>query len=113
MTGEMDLSHLAQREVCKIICGGVALVRRGYEDVVDVEQQSAPAAPGQRAKKVSLRHRGFAEGDICRRVFQQDRSADGVLDLVDVVLDARQGRLSVRQRQEVIEVGGLVRRPGE
>ena len=57
MAGKMDLSYIAQREVGQIVYGGEALVRCGYKDVVDVEQQSAPAAPDKRAKKVRLGHR--------------------------------------------------------
>src|SRR5260370_42322207 len=64
MAGQMDLAHMAQWEVGQIVYGGVTLVRCGYEDVVDVEQQSAPAAPDKRAKKVHLGHRGFAEGNV-------------------------------------------------
>src|SRR5262245_49075591 len=56
MAGQMDLSYVAQRELGQIIHGGEALVCCGYEDVVDVEQQSAPAAPDKRAKKVRLGH---------------------------------------------------------
>ena len=83
------------------------------EDVVDVEQQAAAGAPDQLPKEFGLAHRRFREDHIGRRVLEQDRAADGLLHFVDMIGDARERRLGVGQRQQIVEVGRLVRRPGE
>jgi len=38
---------------------------------------------------------------------------DRVLDFVDVIADLRERRLGVGQRQQIVEIRVLVRRPGE
>ena len=63
-------------------------------------------------KSVSLSGQ-FAERDIGRRIFEQHSSADGFLDLVDVIAYDRKRRRGIGQRQQVVEIGRLVRRPGE
>src|SRR5882724_10354189 len=41
MPGEMDFPDMAQREVSEIACSGIAVIRRGYEGIVYIEQQAA------------------------------------------------------------------------
>ena len=65
------------------------------------------------ADEIRFAHRRFVEQDIGRGIFEQQRPADGLLDLVDVVAHRRERRLRVGQRQQVVEIDGLVRRPGE
>ena len=53
------------------------------------------------------------EDDIGRRVLEQDRAADRLLHFVDVIGDACERRPRVGQRQQVVEIGRVVGRPGE
>ena len=89
------------------------MVRGRDEHVVDVQQQTASGSAGDRANEVGLAHGRFAKGDIGRWIFEQHPPADGFLDLVDVIAHGRKRRRGIGQRQEVVEIGRLVRRPGE
>ena len=113
MPGEMDLAHMLERKIGEIGERGVAVIGGRDEDVVDVEQQAASGAPDKLADEIRLAHRRFREDDIGRRVLEQDRAADRLLHLVDVIGDARKRRLRVGQRQQIVEIGRVVGRPGE
>ena len=65
-----------------------------------------------RRKSVSLSVES-RKHQVGRRVLEQDRPADRVLHLGDVVGDARERRRRVGQRQQVVEEGRRVRRPGK
>ena len=113
MAGEMDLADARQRKVGEILRGGETVIGRGDEHVVDVEQQRRIRCARRRADEIGLAHRRVAKGDIGRRVFQQDRPPDRFLHLIDMIADVAERRLGVGQRQQIVEIAGLVRRPGE
>ena len=76
-------------------------------------KQAAAGAPDQLPDEVRLAHRRFREDDIGRRVLEQDRAADRLLHLVDMIGDTGERRLRVGERQQIVEIGRVVRRPGE
>src|SRR5882724_5392608 len=113
MTGEMNLADARERKIREIFARREAVIGGGYEDIVDVEQQAASGTPGNRADEVRLAHRRFAKGEIGRWVFKQERPADRLLHFVDMIADPAECRLGVGQRQQIVEIDGLMRRPGE
>ena len=113
VAGKVDLSHLRKREVRKILERGKTMVRGRDKDVVDVQQQAASCSAGDRTNEVGFAHGRFAKGDISRRIFEQYPPADRLLDFVDVIAHRGKRRFRIGQRQEIVEIGRLVRRPSE
>src|SRR5580700_6058862 len=68
---------------------------------------------GDRPDEVGLAHRRGSESDIGRWIFDQDTTSDRVLHLLNMLAHMRECGLRVRQRQQVVEIGRLVCRPGE
>ncbi len=109
----MNFADCRERKVGEIRARREAVVGRRHEDIVDVEQQAAAGAPRDGADEIRLAHRRFAEQDIGRRIFKQQRPADRLLHLVDVIAHRRERRFRVGQRQQVVEIDALVSRPGQ
>src|ERR1700730_3340978 len=95
MTGEMNLADESERKVGQIVQRRETVIGSRHEDVVDVEQQATSGTPRDTADEIGLAHRGLAERDIGRRVFEQHGPADRFLNLVDVVADPAKRRLAV------------------
>src|SRR5216683_7150592 len=113
MAGEMNLADTCERKVGQIVQRRETVIGSGHEDIVDVEQQAASGTPRHAADEIRLAHRGLGKRDIGRRILEQHRPADRFLNLGDVVADPKERRFGVGQRQEIVEIGGLMRRPGE
>ena len=96
MAGKVNLADPRERKVGEIVQRREAMIGRGYEDVVDVEQQAAAGPLGDAADEIGLAHRRLAKCDVGRRVFQQDRAPDRFLHLVDVIADVVERRLRCR-----------------
>ena len=105
MSGQMDLADLVERKIGKIGECRKAMVGGRHEDVVDVEQQAAAGAPDDLADEVGLAHRRFLEEDVGRWVLEQDRPADRILHLVDMIGDTGEVAARIGQRQQVVEIG--------
>ena len=113
MSGEMDFADRRERIIGQIVDRRKAVIGRRHEDIVDVEQQPAAGAPRDGADKIRLAHCRFVEQDIGRGIFEQEPPADRLLHLVDMIAHRRERRLRVGQRQQVVEIGGLVGRPSQ
>jgi hypothetical protein len=113
VAGEMDLADMAKRESVEISDGIEAVIGRGDDDVVDVEQQAAAGAAGDLGEEVGLGHHAFREEDVGRRIFEQHASPDRLLRLVDVVANRLEGLFRIGQRQQIVEEALVVGRPGE
>ncbi len=113
MSRKMNFADRGERKVGQIRARRKAVVGRRHEDIVDVEQQAAAGAPRDGADEIRLARRRFAEQDVGRRIFEQQRPGDGLLHLVDVIAHRRERRFRVGQRQQVVEIDALVSRPGQ
>src|SRR5260221_4897807 len=113
MSGQMNLADMLDREIGEIVERRVAMVGRGNEDVVDIEQQSTTCPLDDATYEVCFAHRRLAENDIGGRIFKQDRPPDGLLYFVNVLADPPKRRFGVRQRQQIIAICGLMGRPGQ
>ena len=111
--GQMNLADMLHGKRIEIGHRLEAVIDRGDIDVVDVEQEPAAGAADDRAQEFGLAHGRVREGDIGRRVFEQDGALKGLLHLVDMVRHAGQRRLVIGQRQKVVEIDAVMRRPGE
>src|SRR4029079_10990793 len=66
-----------------------------YEDVVDVEKQSATRAPRDLGEELGLRNGALGKEQIGRRVFEKHLPAQGRLHLIDMARDALERFLRV------------------
>ena len=110
---QVDFANVFDREIGQVVEGRVAVVGGGHEDIVDVEQQATSGAVHERADEVGFAHRRFREDHVGRWVLEKDRPADRLLHLLDMAGDTGERGLGVGQWQQVVEVRGLVGRPGE
>src|SRR5262245_6268445 len=113
MAGEVNFTDMLGGEAGDIARRIEAVIGGGDIDVVDVEQEAATGAPGELFKKVDLRHLILCETKISRGVLDKDSSVECLLHLIDVGGNERQRLGRVGQRQQIVEIGRLVRGPGK
>src|SRR5260221_6851053 len=113
MPRKVDFTDPFEREIRQVVERRESVIGGGNEDVVDVEQQSATRSSGEFANEIGLAHGGVAKQRVGGRIFEQNRPADRLLNITDVISDSGERRLRVRKRQKIIEVGRLVSRPRE
>ena len=101
-----------EREVRHVIDCGESRIGRGDKHIVDVEQRAASRAVRYLADEVRLAHRRFAKSDIGRGFSTRNRLTDCVLHFIDVIADMAQRRVGLGERQQVVKIDGLARRPG-
>ena len=97
----------------KVIDRGEYRISRGDKHIVDVEQKAASHAVRYFADEVRIAHRRFAKSDIGRGFSSRNRLTDCVLHFIDVIADIAQRRLGLGERQQVVKIDGLARRPGD
>src|SRR6202008_98725 len=109
----MDFAHLVEGEIREIIQCRVAVIAGRNENVVDIEQQSAASTTHNGTDEIRLAHARIFEGNVSRRILQQNLLTERVLDLVNVRAHMVKRGLGVRQRQEVVEKRRLMGGPGK
>ena len=82
------------------------------KDVVDIEKKATACPIRNGPQELGLAHRALGEGKIGGGVFQKHPPPEHLLDLVDVVADAGLRGLGIGERQEIVEIGAAVARPG-
>jgi len=113
VASEMDFTDPVHGKVLKILGCRAGMIGARHMNVVDVEQQSAPRTAGDFLQEVEFAHRALFESNVGRRILQEHLASDLLLDLVDVIAHAVEGRLVVRHGKKVVEIGGVMRGPGE
>ena len=105
ITRKMDFADCRERKVGEGTIRVEAVIGRADEHVVDVEQQAAARPADDLGQKLRLADRGLGEGDVGRRVLQENRALERGLDDLDVLADPVQRLVRVGQGQEIVEKG--------
>ncbi|ODR99207.1 hypothetical protein AUC68_04145 [Methyloceanibacter methanicus] len=113
MAAQVNLADMLHGERFEIGIRTEAVIDGLNEHVVHVEQQAAARPPHGLAQELDLAHRRFGIGHIGRRVFEKHLPAHRILHFTDVFADAGQCLLGIGERQEVVEIDGIVARPGQ
>src|SRR6478672_3947793 len=88
-------------------------VVRTDRNVVDVDKQSASAAPRELGQEACLAPAVLMKVEIVGRIFDEDLPSEDVLDPADIVGTARQHFVGARNGQEIGETSAVQARPGE
>jgi hypothetical protein len=102
MAGDVEVRDRGRVEIRQIRLGIPAQVRGVDEEVVDVEQHAAAAAPAQLGEKLRLVHLVAGEGDVDGGILEVEAPAQALLHRVDSPRDVREHRLGVGERQQVV-----------
>ena len=89
------------------------VVVRADEHVVDVQQEAAVGALGERRQKLRLAHRRVPEGEIAGDVLHQDAPPEPLLDARHARRHVRQRLLGERQRPQIVPAVAAEARPAE
>src|SRR6185503_12672668 len=87
---KMDLHDARVRQVTNVMLGIEPMVVTGYINIVHIQQQTAAGLPRQLRKKVPLGDRRLFEFQIRRRVLQNQRALEKILNLSYTLADVRQ-----------------------
>ena len=82
VAGEVDLHHAVGGDRVDVLARVEAVVEAADVDVVDVEEEAAAAAVAQARQELPLRHRRAGEGEVGRRVLEDERALERVLHLL-------------------------------
>ncbi len=108
MAGKVDFLHAVKR-IARDVAGRIPkLVGAGDHDVVDIQQKAAAGAAGDFGDEIHFVPGAFGKAQVGRGVFQQHLPAKGVLDLMNVGRDARQGFVGIGHRQQIVQKPRLV-----
>src|SRR3990170_3718406 len=113
MPAKINLADMLDREGVDEGSRVEAMIDGLDEYIVDVEQKPAPRAPHHLAQEFDLAHSRPGEGHIGGGILEQHPAADCLLHLVDMLAYPLKRLFRVRQRQEVVEIDGVMARPGE
>src|SRR5574340_785578 len=110
---EMDLADGGRGQRREIGTRVPGVVAGAHIDVVDVEQDTAPGAPGDCGEELPLRKGGVLVAQIGRGVFDQDAAPQMRLRSIHVATDDVERFFGQRQRQKITEVGATHEPPRE
>src|SRR5216684_1652249 len=104
MAREMELRDPVDRNRIDINFGIKAMVEGADENIVDIEQDSTVSFAGLRREELPFGQRRMSVGKVTRHVLHQYWPSENVLDLADARSHVEDSFVSVRQRQEVVEI---------
>ena len=113
VTGEVKLSDALPRD--GVEKGGriEPVVVRADEHVVDVQQEAAVGALGERGQKLRLAHRRVPVGQVAGDVLHQDPTPEPLLHARHARRHVRQRLLGERQRPQIVRAVTAEARPAE
>src|SRR5881296_548216 len=83
VAGQMNLADRSAGHRVQIRERILVEVAAAHVDVVDVQQDAAPGPAAKLAEELGLGDRRVAEPEVARRVLDQDRPAESLLNLLD------------------------------
>src|SRR5258708_7179970 len=89
MTREMNFADALRRQGTQIAPRIEAVVAGAHEDVVDVAQDAASGAPGERRDEFPFRDRRMAVAQARRGVLDEDAAPEKILRDLDIAADDR------------------------
>src|SRR6266850_1264462 len=89
VAGEMNLPDARGGQRAQVAMRVEAVIRGAHEDVVDVAQDAASGAPGERRDEFPFEDRRMAVAQVRRGVLDENAAPEKVLRSLDVAADDR------------------------
>ncbi len=113
VSGQMDFADGLGRQGGDIGRGIPAVVVSADANVVDVAKDAAAGTGRDSSHELPFRNDRAAEGDVGRRVFDEDAPPQIGLGLVDMAADNLERFFRHRQRKQIGQVGSADKIPGD
>ena len=82
-------------------------------DIVDIEEQLASGAAGDRGDELPFAHRIVVEANVGGDILDQQRTPERALHGIDPIANERQRFFGERQRQEIVEMAAVDMAPAK
>src|SRR5436853_2677721 len=111
--GEVNLGHRVGRNGRQIGARVEPMIDCVDVDIVDIEEQLASGAAGDRGDELPFAHRIVVEANVGGDILDQQRTPERALHGVDAIANERQRFFGERQRQEIVEMAAVDMAPAK